>query len=598
MTNTLNTLKSTPSIVSAVNKLRVLLTKEEKIQCLWIAGFALFISFFELVTASVIVIFAQTLNYPEIGQKYLIKMGFSNNLSPSRAVLYIAIMVGIIYTFKNIVAALEVFHQNSSIQKMNYNFKKKLLQHYSQLDYGFYLTRNSSVGMQVVDSAAELVFSTGMVAIANILSEGIIFLCFVVMIIYMNPSLALIIFTIGAALGICITKFLLPRFYQFGEKAQESSIFSTQHLIQFFHAFKEIVLLGKRDAFITAYHFYSQKKSQIRGIQTTISALPRMLIEIMFIGLFVVSIAYLCLEHETPAQMIGILSIYLYTGFRLMPGLNRMISQLSLFKATIPFIDSVYKEYTSSSIKGNYIDLSEFQFEKKISFKNVYFRYLNTEKDALIDINFDIKKGESIGIVGETGSGKSTLVDIILGLLRPNNGSVLIDDKYPLNSQQWHQKIGYVPQSIYLTDDTIGANIAFGEHVIDETRLNAAIDAAQLRQFINNLPQGYKTIVGERGIRLSGGERQRITIARVLYHNPEVLIFDEATSALDNETETRLMDTINFISRDRTVIMVAHRLSTLKDCKRIIAMEMGRIKDITTYASLSKNSSFMHAHNS
>ena len=168
-----------------------------------------------------------------------------------------------------------------------------------------------------------------------------------------------------------------------------------------------------------------------------------------------------------------------------------------------------------------------------------------------------------------------------MGLLKPQKGSILVDGKYTVSSYQWHQKIGYVPQSVYLTDDTIEANIAFGEKEIDEIRLNAAIDAAQLRKFIDQLPEGSKTFVGERGIRLSGGERQRISIARALYRNPEVLIFDEATSALDNETEAKLMETINAVSQSRTVIMIAHRLSTLRDCDRIVIMNDGQVKQIT-----------------
>jgi ATP-binding cassette subfamily C protein len=236
--------------------------------------------------------------------------------------------------------------------------------------------------------------------------------------------------------------------------------------------------------------------------------------------------------------------------------------------------------------KENYVDLPDFQFDQDIEIKDLSFRYLNTEKDALSHVSLQIKKGECVGIVGETGSGKSTLVDLILGLLKPSHGSILIDGQYPVHSYEWHQKIGYVPQNIYLTDDTIEKNIAFGEKDIDLNRLNLAIDAAQLRKFIDALPEGVKTVVGERGIRLSGGERQRIAIARALYRSPEVLIFDEATSALDNDTEARLMKTINAVSRDRTVIMIAHRLTTLKDCNRIVVMDKGTISQVTDYNSL------------
>jgi ATP-binding cassette subfamily C protein len=580
---------STPSILSAIKKLRELLTREEKIKWLGIVAFALTTSFFEVVTASVIVIFAQVLNQPETGLEYLVRIGFPSDLTPGRVVFYIAIIVGGVYLVKNLIAAAEVFFQNFSIQKMNYTFKNKLLHRYAEADYGFYLTRNSSLGMQVVSGDAEQMFSSGMVAIASILSEGVIFLTLISLIVCMNPSLALTIFAIGGIVSVGIAKGLLPRFYQFGQKLQEAALYSGQNLIQFFHAFKEIVLLGKKESFVEAYQTHSYKRSHVQAVQTSLNALPRMVIEILFVGLFVTTVAFLCLDHESPVQMIGILGGYLYAGFRLMPGLNRIINQLNVFKSVIPSIERVHQEYTRVAAKENYIHVPEFQFNENIRLHDVYFRYLNTKKDALTHVSLEIKKGECIGIVGETGSGKSTLVDLILGLLKPYEGSILVDGEYPVNSYQWHQKIGYVPQSIYLIDDSIEKNIVFGEKGIDVARFNAAIDAAQLRKFIDALPEGTRTIVGERGIRLSGGERQRIAIARSLYRNPEILIFDEATSALDNETEARLMETIHAVSKDRTVIMIAHRLTTLKDCDRIVMMDKGEIKEVTHYNTIQSN---------
>lgn len=577
---------STPSILSAIQKLRSFLSRKEKFKWLGIIGFALCTSSLEVLTASVVVIFAQVLNQPEMGEKYLVLLGFSADLSLPRIVFYISIIVGIVYLIKNIVSGIEIFYQNFAIQKMNYDFKNKLLYRYAEAGYRFYLTRNSSLSFQTIGGDVEYVFSTGMISLASVLSEAVVFLSIVGFVVIMNPILAFAVFGIGLIFWIGITKILLPQFYLFGQKLREASLNGNQNLMQFFHGFKEIVLFGKRDSFVNAYQYHSRIKSHIQATQTAINVLPRIVIEILFMAFFVATISLLCLKHESPLKMMGVLSGYLYAGFRLMPGLNRLINQLNVFKSTIPSIERVYMEYNTVISQEDYVEVPELVFEKSIVLRAVNFLYAGAKEDALVDISLEIKKGECIGIVGETGSGKSTLVDIILGLLKPHKGAVLVDAKFPVNSYQWHLKLGYVPQSVYLVDDTIEANIAFGEKRVDQQKLNNAINAAQLRKCIEQLPLGSQTIVGERGIRLSGGERQRIAIARALYRDPEVLIFDEATSALDNETESRLMETIDTVRKNRTVIMIAHRLTSLKGCDRIVVMENRKIKELIRYSSL------------
>lgn len=577
---------TTPSIFSAFNKLVSLLSREEKRICFFMALFSLGTSMLEVITASVIVLLAQILNQPEQGITYITKLGFSSELPPGKIVLYTSILVGIVYLVKNIFAAIEVFFQNFSIQKMNYQFKNKLLNRYAETDYAFYLTRNSSFGTQVVSGDSEKLFSVGMMSMANILSEGIIFVSLISMIIYMNPSLALMIFLIGGIVPLVMMQWVLPKFYRLGQSLQQEQILSSQHLIQFFHAFKEMVLLGRRDSFIRSYQHHARNTAHLQALQTSINSLPRMIIEVLFIGIFVMMITYLSSRYDHPVQMMGLLGGYLYAGFRLMPGLNRMINQLNSFKSVIPSIEQVHREVMMLEAKENYTNVPQLEFAKKIIIQDLSFNYLNTKRMALNHIHLEIHQGEKIGIIGETGSGKSTLVDMILGLLKPKSGDVLVDGLYPVHAYQWHQKIGYVPQSIYLIDDSIQNNILFGETNIDQSKLDHVIQLSQLHSFVQALPEGLQTIVGERGVRLSGGERQRIAIARALYHDPEVLIFDEATSALDHETETRLMETMDRVSQNRTVIMVAHRISTLKNCDRIVVMSQGKIEKITDYASV------------
>lgn len=567
---------STPSILSALKKMRALLNREEKLKWLAIGGFAVCTSVLEIITATVIIIFAQILNDPDVGVTYFAKYGVPG-LTTGRAIVYTALIVGVVYLIKNIIAAMEIFFQNFSVQKMSYNFKVRMLSLYSNMDYSVYLTRNAAQGAQIIGGDSDLVYTSGMISIASILSEGIVFICLVAMIVYINPMLAVTIFVLGGLISLFLIKYLLPKFYGYGQKLQEADLQAWGNLVQFFHGFKEIVLLGKRREFIDTVASNFKIKAAVRAVQTAITTAPRLVIEVLFIGIFITAIAIMCFNHEAPRDMMGIMGGYLYTGFRLMPGLNRIISQLNLFKSTIPSIDRVYQEYNQPFLKDTYVDMPDLTFTKSIDLTGVSFKYKNTKRLALSDVSLSINKGECIGVVGETGSGKSTLIDMILGLLKPENGSVLIDGQYAANSPQWHQRIGYVPQSLNMIDATIAKNIAFGDTDVDLARLNKAVDDAQLRKFIDQLPDGLETMVGERGIRLSGGERQRISIARALYRSPEVLIFDEATSALDNETEAKVMETIRSVSHDRTVIMIAHRLTTLKDCDRIIKMDMGKI---------------------
>ena len=237
-------------------KLSELLTPNEKIKWIWIVGFALIVSLFEAITASIIVIFAQVLNEPSAGHKYLHKIGFIEKLSPGQTIFYLSIVVGVVYLIKNSIASFEVFFQNFSIQKMCYDFKNKLLHRYAQSDYGFYLTRNSSFGLQVVGGDTEQAFSSGMSAFASILSETIIFVVLASVVIYMNPMLALIIFVIGALSYLLVTKLLLPKFYFWGQELQQAGISSSKNLMEFFHAFKEIILIGKKDSFVNAYKIH------------------------------------------------------------------------------------------------------------------------------------------------------------------------------------------------------------------------------------------------------------------------------------------------------------------------------------------------------
>ena len=297
------------------------------------------------------------------------------------------------------------------------------------------------------------------------------------------------------------------------------------------------------------------------------------------------------LESANFAQAITLIALYTFAGYRLIPSLQQMYVSLTSLKFIGPTLDSVYKDLKNLPKFNTQFSKDTLTLNKEITFKNISFNYPSSKKTALKNINFNIPARNIIGIVGATGSGKTTTVDIILGLLETKKGSLEVDGKVidKKNLRAWQRSIGYVPQHIFLSDDTVAANIAFG---IDPDKINyGAVERsakiAKIDKFItNDLPQKYETFIGERGIRLSGGQRQRIGIARALYHSPKVLILDEATSALDNNTEKEVMKEIKNLGKNMTIIMIAHRLSTIRECNSIILLEKGELKGQGTFEEL------------
>jgi len=273
-----------------------------------------------------------------------------------------------------------------------------------------------------------------------------------------------------------------------------------------------------------------------------------------------------------------------------MPAMQQIYASSTQLKFNFPALsilvnDLLSVDVTSTPSRDNENDI---EFLDKLNITNLSFSYPGVEKPTLNNINLQIESNKTIGLVGSTGSGKTTLVDVFLGLLNPTSGNISVDGEEltAKNIKSWQKNVGYVPQDIYLVDDTIESNIAFGERVIDFDKVKKAAITSELDEFIKTLPNGYKTIVGERGVRLSGGQKQRIGIARALYHNPKILVLDEATSSLDGETESYIIKAINNLSHKKTILMIAHRVSTLKSCDMIYVMESGKIVASDTYKNL------------
>jgi ABC-type multidrug transport system fused ATPase/permease subunit len=315
--------------------------------------------------------------------------------------------------------------------------------------------------------------------------------------------------------------------------------------------------------------------------------LPRLFIETMLVSIVLITMLIVIFQGMSTTQIISTMALFAMAAFRLMPSITRVVSLITTIRYSQPALDVVYEDLIqnktkSTIVKRDYAAINKGKkiFSNSIQLNNISFRYPKQMGYSVRDISLTIPIGQSVAFIGPSGAGKTTLVDIILGLFEPEKGQVLVDGKN-LNEQTalWQQKIGYIPQFIFLSDDTIRGNVAFGigDHQIDDKEVWRALEQAQMKGFVEELPDQLNTTVGEHGVKLSGGQRQRIGIARALYHNPEILFMDEATSALDNETEKEIMKAIDGLKGEKTLIIIAHRLTTIENCDTVFKLNKGRL---------------------
>ena len=360
-----------------------------------------------------------------------------------------------------------------------------------------------------------------------------------------------------------------------------------------FGASKEVKIGGLEKKYIQKFSDPAQIYAKTQASSQAINLIPRFFLEAMAFGGILLIILYMMAQSGNFNNSLPIISLYVFAGYRLMPAVQQIYVSFARLTFISPSLDKLYNDIKNLSIPNIDKDQGTLLIKNDVILKNIFYNYPNSSRTVLKNISLKISAKSSVGLVGTTGSGKTTTVDIILGLLEAQKGTLEVDGKIidKQNCRSWQRSIGYVPQHIYLSDDTVAANIAFGVEPIDISldAVEKASKIANLHEFVvNELDNKYQTTIGERGIRLSGGQRQRIGIARALYHNPQVLILDEATSALDNKTEKAVMDAVNNLSKDITIILIAHRLSTVKKCDKIILLENGEIKNQGKFEELIK----------
>ncbi|GHV07099.1 ABC transporter ATP-binding protein [Spirochaetia bacterium] len=580
-----------------------LLTAAERRRLVLVLILLLVMGFIELVGIGSLGPFIAVVSNPQMihTNTYLNSVyTYFNFTSDSRFIVAFGIAVVIVLALSNFcLAGINLVIQRYSNNR-RHSIAMRLLEKYLRQPYVFYLNaKTSELSRNILGDVGNFV-SNVLLALLQLISGSIISLSIFILLIVINPLLALIV---SAVLGFSyvIIFFMVRKILaRKGAERTVQNALKHKYVNEIFGGIKDIKILGKEHVFLNFFSGPSQKSAQSDAASEVINDLPKHLIETIAIGGIIGVIVILIHSGATIESFLPVLTVYAFGAYRLLPLLQRMFRAFASIKYNFSIVENLYRDFKTlpegAALSSE--NTPRMDFHSAIKLENIIFSYPNTEKNIIKNQSLCIASNTSVALVGATGCGKTTMVDIILGLLEAQSGKLFIDNTEinDTNRKNWQKNLGYVPQSIYLTDDTIRNNIAFGidpAKIDDEAVMNAA-KLANIHDFVvTELKEGYNTIIGERGIRLSGGQRQRVGIARAIYHDPSVLILDEATSALDSLTENAIMDAIKNLGHKKTILMIAHRITTVKNCDVIYMMDKGIIIDSGTYEELyNKNESF------
>ena len=478
----------------------------------------------------------------------------------------------------------------------NHSISRRLLAKYLHQPYIFFLNRNATELVKNILDEVRTVTVFVLLKLVMIIKNLLLTIFIFCLLLFIDPLLSLTVsVTLGGVYAIFFA-FINKTLNRIGKERTEANEQRFKIAYEALSGIKELKVLGREHFFLDHFSTHSHRFASSQAIKNTISQLPKYALEIIaFGGILIIVLYYLAIKHNI-SQVIPLISLYTFAAYRLMPALQAIFTGVSEIRYTIPALDILHKDLTEAMdglpLRSNAHNVvPPLKIKNQIQLCNVDFTFPGTPETIIKNFNLKVPVHTMVGLVGSTGAGKTTVVDIILGLLTPTQGALIVDDDI-INTDnliRWQKNIGYVPQDIFIYDDTIANNIAFGvsRKAYDMESIVSAAKIAKLHEFIiNDIPDGYNTIVGDRGVRLSGGQRQRIGIARAIYHDPDVLILDEATSALDGVTENAIIQNINSLSNKKTIIMIAHRLTTLKDCDMIFMIEHGKIMASGTYNEL------------
>jgi ATP-binding cassette, subfamily B, bacterial PglK len=491
----------------------------------------------------------------------------------------VMLSITVIYFLKNLFLTFLVWWQTRFAYEIDVDLSQRLFTTYLRQPYTFHLQRNSAQLFHNINSEVGL-FTAAIGRAMLFVAEGLILLGITTLLLVVEPIGALLVVSVLGGAAWTFHRLTRAGITRWGELRQYHSELSVQHLMQGLSGVKDVKLLGRETEFLDQFRNHAIEGARVGRSLATLQSMPRLWLELLMVGGLATLVLSMVAQGIELQAIVPTVGLFAAAAFRLTPSVNRVLYTVQALRYDVPVFETLLIELALPAPPPLRRSGSGVIFATEVRAEEVFYQYSGAAKSALEGVTVSIARGESVGFIGASGAGKSTLIDIILGLLTPASGRITVDGRdIQSDLRAWQDQIGYVAQSIYLTDDTIRRNVAFGlpAEQIDDEAVQRALRAAQLDEFVATLPAGIETFVGERGIRLSGGQRQRIGIARALYHDPAVLVFDEATSSLDNAAEQEVMKAIDALQGKKTVLIVAHRLSTVVNCDRLYKLEGGRI---------------------
>jgi len=590
-------------MLNLLKKLKAILPPKDKFKVILLIILMLLAGLLEVLSIGLLSGFVAGVADPNLilNNEYISHiLSFFNIYSERQILVFGTISLIFIFLLKNIYLIAYKYIQSRFIYNRYRSISSRLFKIYMSVPYSFHLNRNSAGLVKNVSTESRFVASFVISPMLQITTELVMALSIIILLFSVQPLVTTFTLISLGGVSILFLKLTKKTMKKHGKKALKEREEIIKIVNEGIGGFKELTLTNRKSWFVKKFEksMLSLSKAEIFQ-QTTKQSVSPIIETIAIAGILLIAFILLKQGHSL-AVLSSILALFALSIRRLLPAINNIVTQYNSLRYYSYSVDSIYDDLVNLEKYQNIVkdknsknkdNLEKNFLKNKIDIKNLEFSYKKEQKLILKDISLSINQGEAIALVGSTGSGKTTLADLVLGLLKPTKGKIEVDgqDIYK-NITSWQQSIGYIPQFIYLSDDTIKNNIALGleENEIDNDKLQKAIEVSQLKEFITDLPEKENTKIGERGIRLSGGQRQRIGIARALYDNPEVLVMDEATSSLDNITERFIIEAIEKLKKDRTLIIIAHRLSTVKNCDRLYILKKGQIVDQGTYSDLIK----------